>query len=103
MSAPRGWADAGVAITVIQTFDEALRRTAYDAFVERIRERVAIGGFLMTPDAAFGFERGGTPETAGGARSSRRLRCRRRPAVRSRRATGPQQRDPGGHRRRPSG
>ena len=56
-------AEAGVAITVIQAFDEALRRTPYDVFVERIRERVPVSGFLMTPDAAFGFERGGTPQT----------------------------------------
>ena len=52
---------AGVAVTVVQPFDEALRRTPYDAFVERIRDRVALSGFLMTPDAAFGFERRGTP------------------------------------------
>jgi len=52
---------AGVAITVVQPFDEALRQTPYDAFVERIRARVALAGFLMTPDAAFGFERRGTP------------------------------------------
>jgi riboflavin kinase/FMN adenylyltransferase len=55
-------ADAGVAVTVVQHFDEDLRRTAYDAFVGRIRERVELRGFLMTPDAAFGFERRGTPE-----------------------------------------
>jgi FAD synthase len=48
---------------VIQAFDEALRRTPYDVFVEQIRERAALSGFLMTPDAAFGFERAGTPET----------------------------------------
>jgi riboflavin kinase/FMN adenylyltransferase len=54
---------AGVAVTVVQHFDDALRRTPYDAFVERIRARVALTGFLMTPDAAFGFERGGTPTT----------------------------------------
>jgi len=52
---------AGVAVTVVQPFDEALRRTPYDAFVEQIRTRVALAGFLMTPDAAFGFERQGTP------------------------------------------
>ena len=56
-------AEAGVAMTVIQAFDETLRRTPYDVFVERIRERVPVSGFLMTPDAAFGFERGGTPQT----------------------------------------
>ncbi len=54
---------AGVAVTVVQHFDEPLRRTPFDAFVERIRARVALTGFLMTPDAAFGFERGGTPTT----------------------------------------
>ena len=54
---------AGVAVTVVQHFDQALRETPYDAFVERIRARVALSGFLMTPDAAFGFERRGTPTT----------------------------------------
>lgn len=53
--------DAGVAATVVQHFDLALRETTYDAFVERIRERVELRGFLMTPDAAFGYERRGTP------------------------------------------
>ena len=54
---------AGVAVTVVQHFDQALRETRYDAFVERIRARVALSGILMTPDAAFGFERRGTPTT----------------------------------------
>jgi riboflavin kinase/FMN adenylyltransferase len=54
---------AGVAVTVVQPFDEVLRQTHYDAFVERIRVRVALTGFLMTPEAAFGFERRGTPTT----------------------------------------
>ena len=53
---------AGVAVTVVQPFDEALRHTAYDAFIDRIRARTELSGFLMTPDAAFGFERRGTPE-----------------------------------------
>jgi riboflavin kinase/FMN adenylyltransferase len=52
---------AGVEVTVVQHFDAALRATPYDVFVERIRSRVALTGFLMTPDAAFGFERRGTP------------------------------------------
>ena len=55
-------AAAGVAVTVVEHFDEALRQTPFDAFVERIRERVQLRGFLMTPDAAFGYERRGTPE-----------------------------------------
>lgn len=53
---------AGVAVTVVQHFDETLRRTPYDDFVERIRVRIDLAGFLMTPDAAFGFERRGTPD-----------------------------------------
>jgi len=55
-------AGAGVSVTVVQHFDAALRTTPYDAFVGRIRSRVNLAGFLMTPDAAFGFERRGTPE-----------------------------------------
>jgi len=54
-------AAAGVEVTVVQHFDETLRQTPYDAFVERIRARVRLSGILMTPDAAFGFERRGTP------------------------------------------
>ncbi len=53
----------GVAVTVIEHFDEELRRTTYDAFVARIRARTELAGFLMTPDAAFGHERRGTPAT----------------------------------------
>lgn len=56
-------AAAGVAVTVVQPFDAALRETPYDVFVERIRGRVELSGFLMTPDAAFGYQRQGTPET----------------------------------------
>src|ERR1035437_8504954 len=54
---------AGVEVAVVQHFDHALRVTTYDAFVAAIRGRVDVAGFVMTPDAAFGFERGGTPET----------------------------------------
>jgi riboflavin kinase/FMN adenylyltransferase len=53
----------GVAVTIVEHFDEELRRTPYDAFVARIRARTRLAGFLMTPDAAFGHERRGTPET----------------------------------------
>jgi len=56
-------AAAGVDVTVVQPFDAALRQTPYDVFVERIRKRVELRGFLMTPDAAFGYQRQGTPET----------------------------------------
>jgi hypothetical protein len=48
---------------VVQHFDHALRTTTYDQFVEQIASRVDLAGFAMTADAAFGFERGGTPET----------------------------------------
>jgi riboflavin kinase/FMN adenylyltransferase len=51
----------GVEVVVIEHFDDALRRTPYDVFVAGITERCRLAGFVMTPDAAFGFERGGTP------------------------------------------
>jgi len=56
-------AAAGVQVAVVQHFDDRVRHTPYDAFVHRIGSRVDLAGFLMTPDAAFGFERRGTPET----------------------------------------
>lgn len=54
---------AGVEVTVIETFDRLLRETPYDAWVGRIVDRVELAGLLMTPESAFGYERGGTPET----------------------------------------
>lgn len=59
-------AAAGVDVTIVQHFDRTLRETPYDAFVGRIAERVDLAGFLMTPDSAFGFERGGTPDAVAG-------------------------------------
>ena len=56
-------AAAGVGVTVVQHFDDSLRATTYEAFVAAIRSRVDLAGFLMTPDAAFGHQRRGTPET----------------------------------------
>lgn len=53
----------GVAVTIVEHFDETLRRTPFDAFAASIRARTRLAGFLMTPDAAFGHERRGTPET----------------------------------------
>jgi riboflavin kinase/FMN adenylyltransferase len=47
---------------VVVHFDQLLRETTYDAFVAMIADRAPIAGFLMTPDAAFGYRRGGTPE-----------------------------------------
>lgn len=55
-------ARAGVEVTVVQHFDRALRETPYDAFVEMISSRTDLAGFLMTPDAAFGHERRGSPD-----------------------------------------
>ena len=54
---------AGVEATVVVHFDQRLRETTYDAFVARIADRAPLAGFLMTPDAAFGYRRAGTPET----------------------------------------
>lgn len=54
-------AGSGVEVCVVQHFDAALRMTEYDAFVARIAARVELAGFLMTPDAAFGHDRRGTP------------------------------------------
>ena len=63
---------------------------------------VELSGFLMTPDAAFGFERRGTPDALAELGRARRLRRRGRPAVHARRTPGPQLRDPRGDRgRRP--
>ena len=53
---------AGVEVTVIETFDRAVRETQYDTWIQGIAERVELAGFLMTPESAFGYERRGTPE-----------------------------------------
>jgi riboflavin kinase/FMN adenylyltransferase len=55
-------ARAGVAVTIVQHFDRALRETPFDVFVRMLTDRTQLAGFLMTPDAAFGYQRGGTPE-----------------------------------------
>ncbi|HYO43750.1 MAG TPA: FAD synthetase family protein, partial [Candidatus Limnocylindrales bacterium] len=56
-------AAAGVDTTVVVHFDQALRETTYDAFVGAIEARAPLAGLLMTPDAAFGYQRAGTPDT----------------------------------------
>jgi riboflavin kinase / FMN adenylyltransferase len=56
-------AAAGVDTTVVVHFDQALRETTYHAFVAMVEARAPVAGFLMTPDAAFGYQREGTPET----------------------------------------
>jgi riboflavin kinase / FMN adenylyltransferase len=53
---------AGVDVVVVQHFDAAVRMTPYAEFVAAIARRFDLAGFLMTPDAAFGHERQGTPE-----------------------------------------
>ena len=82
-------AAAGVEVTVVQHFDEALRQTPYDAFVDAIRARTALAGLLMTPDAAFGYERRARRRRS--RRSARaRFRRRGRAAVHDRWPSGPQ-------------
>jgi riboflavin kinase/FMN adenylyltransferase len=56
---------AGVEVTVVQHFDLALRMTRFDDFIRRVGAEAPLAGFLMTPDSAFGHERGGTVETVG--------------------------------------
>jgi riboflavin kinase/FMN adenylyltransferase len=56
-------AAAGAETVVIEHFDDALRMTPYDVFVRGITARCSLAGILMTPDAAFGHDRAGTPET----------------------------------------
>ena len=56
-------AAAGVDTTVVVHFDQALRETTYDAFAGMIEARAPLAGLLMTPDAAFGYRREGTPQT----------------------------------------
>jgi riboflavin kinase / FMN adenylyltransferase len=52
----------GVAATVVQHFDQQLRETSFQDFVELIGGRTPLAGFLMTPESAFGYQRRGTPE-----------------------------------------
>ena len=56
-------AAAGIETVVVEHFDDALRMTPYDAFVEGISSRCGLAGILMTPDSAFGHDRAGTPTT----------------------------------------
>lgn len=55
-------ARAGISTVVVQHFDDALRRTTYVDFVTALAARIELAGFVMTPEAAFGHERRGTPE-----------------------------------------
>jgi riboflavin kinase/FMN adenylyltransferase len=57
--------EAGVEVVVVQHFDAALRSTEYDEFIHRITSRTPLAGILMTPDAAFGHDRRGTPDAVG--------------------------------------
>ena len=51
----------GIELVVVEHFDDALRLTPYDVFVAGLTARCRLAGFVMTPDAAFGHERAGTP------------------------------------------
>jgi riboflavin kinase / FMN adenylyltransferase len=51
----------GVEVVVVEHFDDTLRRTPYGEFVRGIARQCGLAGFVMTPDAAFGHERAGTP------------------------------------------
>ena len=57
------FAALGVELVVVEHFDEALRQTAYDDFLHGITGRCVLAGIVMTPDAAFGHDRAGTPGT----------------------------------------
>jgi riboflavin kinase/FMN adenylyltransferase len=54
--------EAGVETVVVVHFDQRMRETTYDAFVAQLASRGPLAGFLMTPDAAFGYRREGTPD-----------------------------------------
>jgi riboflavin kinase/FMN adenylyltransferase len=54
--------EAGVDTVVVVHFDQRMRETTYDTFVAHLAARGPLAGFLMTPDAAFGYQRRGTPE-----------------------------------------
>ncbi len=56
-------AGSGIDLVVIEHFDDALRQTPYDVFVRGISDRCEFAGLVMTPDAAFGHDRAGTPAT----------------------------------------
>jgi riboflavin kinase / FMN adenylyltransferase len=55
-------AAAGVEVTVVQPFDDVVRQTSYEDFIGLIRSGTEFRGLVMTPDAAFGYRRQGTPE-----------------------------------------
>ena len=56
-------AAAGVEVVIVEHFDDALRQTTYDDFLHGITARCPLAGIVMTPDAAFGHDRAGTPTT----------------------------------------
>jgi riboflavin kinase / FMN adenylyltransferase len=62
---------AGVQVVVIAHFDSRMRTMSYEAFVDAISSRTGLAGFVMTPDAAFGHERRGTPESVAALGRSR--------------------------------
>lgn len=53
-------AEAGVAVTVVQQFDEAFRRTSAAEFLARLGAGRNLRGLVMTAESAFGRDRAGT-------------------------------------------
>ena len=53
-------AEAGVAITVVQRFDEAFRRTSAQDFLVRLGAGRSLAGLVMSAESAFGRDRAGT-------------------------------------------
>ncbi len=51
---------AGVAIVVVQRFDEAFRLQSAEAFLDRLRLGRRMRGLVMSPESAFGHDRQGT-------------------------------------------
>ena len=92
--------EAGVEVVVVQHFDAALRATEYDDFLERITARTRLAGLLMTPDAAFGHDRRGTPETVAALGASQGFDLVVRPPFLIDGRPGPQLGHPGGDRGR---
>jgi riboflavin kinase/FMN adenylyltransferase len=52
---------AGVGITVVERFDDALRALTAEAFLARVASGRSLAGVVMSSDSAFGRDRGGTP------------------------------------------
>lgn len=58
--------ETGVAITIVQRFDEAFRQQTATAFLERLRRGRTMAGLVMSHESAFGHDREGTFDTVRG-------------------------------------